>query len=151
VLRLLRGAVVPLLTAVVLVAVPVSPASGATIVNITQPVLAGDNVTLTGSSVIDLPSGTTTYRGVLSGHGILTVAGDGTLVLTEDSDFTLPATLQRQSVTTSGGNWPYPIITGTISNGTGMNFGGAAFWLSLPAVAAAMLARRRLASRNAVR
>jgi len=111
VLRLFRGAAAASLAAVVLVAVPGPPASGATVANITQQVLAGDNVTLTGPSVIDLPGGTTTYRGVLSGHGILTVAGDGTLVLTRDSDFTLPAAMRQQSVTTSGGNWPYPIIT----------------------------------------
>jgi autotransporter-associated beta strand protein len=111
VLRLLRGVAAASLAAVVLVVVPGPPAGGATVANITQQVLAGDNVTLTGPSIINLPSGTTTYRGALSGRGIVTVAGDGTLVLTQDSDFTLPAAMQQQSVTTSGGNWPYPIIT----------------------------------------
>ena len=32
-------------------------------------------------------------------------------MLTKDSDFTLPSADQHESVTTSGGNWPYPIVT----------------------------------------
>jgi hypothetical protein len=68
-------------------------------------------VTLSGPSIINLPSGTATYNGVISGQGTLTVAGSGTLVLTKDSDFTLPSADQHQNVTTSGGNWPYPIVT----------------------------------------
>ena len=84
-------------------------AAGAT--DITSQVLAGTSVTLTGDSIINLPSGTTTYNGQFSGQGTLTVAGSGTLVLTRDSDFTLPSANQRQSVSTSGGSWPYPIIT----------------------------------------
>jgi len=79
--------------------------------DITSEVLAGQNVTLSGLSIVDLPAGTTTYNGTFSGRGTLTVAGSGTLVLTKDSDFTLPAAEQHQSVTTSGGNWPYPIVT----------------------------------------
>jgi hypothetical protein len=79
--------------------------------DITKQVLADANVTLAGPSVINLPKGTTTYRGVLSGHGILTVTGHGTLILTKDSRFTLPTALQHQVVTTSGGNWPYPIVS----------------------------------------
>jgi autotransporter-associated beta strand protein len=86
-------------------------AAGAT--DITASVLAGTNVTLSGPSVINLPSGTTTYNGTFSGQGTLTIAGSGTLILTKDSDFTLPSADQHQSVTTSGGNWPYPIITDT--------------------------------------
>jgi autotransporter-associated beta strand protein len=90
---------------------PAAPAVAAGSTNITAPVLANANVALSGASVIDLPSGTTTYTGTFSGTGALTIAGSGTLVLTKDSDFTLPTALQHQQVTTSGGNWPYPIVT----------------------------------------
>ena len=78
--------------------------------DVTAQVLAGGNVTLSGDSIINLPGGTTTYNGVFSGQGTLTIAGTGTLVLTKDSALTLPTADQHQSVTTSGGNWPYPII-----------------------------------------
>jgi hypothetical protein len=90
---------------------PAQPAEAAGATDITASVLAGTNVTLSGPSIINLPSGTTTYNGTFSGQGTLTIAGSGTLVLTKDSDFTLPSADQHQSVTTSGGNWPYPIIT----------------------------------------
>jgi autotransporter-associated beta strand protein len=90
---------------------PAAPAVAAGSTDITSQVLANANVTLSGAAVIDLPGGTTTYTGTFSGTGTLTIAGSGTLVLTKDSDFTLPASLQHQQVTTSGGNWPYPIVT----------------------------------------
>jgi autotransporter-associated beta strand protein len=94
------------------VLLPAQPAEAAGATNdITAAVLAGSNVTLSGPSIINLPSGTTTYNGVFSGLGTLTIAGSGTLVLTKDSDFTLPSADQHQSVTTSGGNWPYPIVS----------------------------------------
>jgi autotransporter-associated beta strand protein len=89
---------------------PADPARAAGPVDITGQVLAGQDVALHGDSIIDLPGGTTTYNGVLSGQGTLTVAGSGTLVLTHDSTLTLPPGLQHQRVTTSGGNWPYPIV-----------------------------------------
>ncbi len=90
---------------------PAQSAEAAGTTDITASVRAGSNVTLNGPSIIDLPSGTTTYNGVFSGQGTLTVAGSGTLVLTKDSDFTLPSGDRHQSVTTSGGNWPYPIVS----------------------------------------
>ena len=90
---------------------PAQSAEAAGTTDITASVLAGSNVTLNGPSIINVPSGTTTYNGVFSGQGTLTIAGSGTLVLTKDSDFTLPSGDQRQSVTTSGGNWPYPIVS----------------------------------------
>jgi autotransporter-associated beta strand protein len=90
---------------------PAQSAEAAGTTDITASVLAGSNVTLNGPSIINLPSGTTTYNGVFSGQGTLTIAGSGTLVLTKDSDFTLPSGDRRQSVTTSGGNWPYPIVS----------------------------------------
>jgi autotransporter-associated beta strand protein len=90
---------------------PAQSAEAAGTTDITAPVLAGSNVTLNGPSIINLPSRTTTYNGVFSGQGTLTIAGSGTLVLTKDSDFTLPSGDQHQNVTTSGGNWPYPIVS----------------------------------------
>lgn len=89
---------------------PAGPAYAAAPVDITGQVLAGQNIALSGDSIVNLPSGTTTYNGVFSGQGTLTVAGSGTLVLTRNSGLTLPAGQQHQSVTTSGGNWPYPIV-----------------------------------------
>lgn len=90
---------------------PATPAVAAGSTDVTSQVLANADVTLSGAAVIDLPAGTTKYTGTFSGTGMLTIAGSGTLVLTKDSDFTLPASLQHQVVTTSGGNWPYPIVT----------------------------------------
>ena len=89
---------------------PAGPARAATPTDITGQVLAGQDVTLHGDSIIGLPSGTTTYNGVFSGQGTLTVSGPGTLVLTRNSSLTLPASRQHQNVTTSGGNWPYPTV-----------------------------------------
>jgi len=106
--RLAAAALLATTSCAILLPAPSAYAAGAG--DITSQVLAGTNVTLTGDSIINLPSGTTTYNGQFSGQGTLTVAGSGTLVLTKDSDFTLPSADQRQSVSTSGGNWPYPII-----------------------------------------
>lgn len=89
---------------------PAGPARAAGPADITGQVLAGQDIALHGDSVVTLPSGTTTYNGVLSGQGTLTIAGSGTLVLTRDSTLTLPTGVQHQRVTTSGGNWPYPIV-----------------------------------------
>lgn len=110
-------------------ALPARSAEAAGATDITAAVLAGSNVTLSGASIINLPSGTTTYNGVFSGQGTLTVAGSGTLVLTKDSDFTLPGGDQHQSVTTSGGNWPYPIVSNpdqpavTVERGATLQYG----------------------------
>ncbi|TVZ06654.1 autotransporter [Trebonia kvetii] len=113
--QMLSGAGAALVIAAVLQSPAWLPAAAATrassVADITKQVLAGADVTLSGPSVVNLPDGTTTYSGVLSGHGTLTVAGRGTLIMTKDSDFTLPAALRHQVVTTSGGNWPYPIVT----------------------------------------
>ncbi|MFI6492140.1 autotransporter [Streptomyces sp. NPDC050564] len=79
--------------------------------DVTVDVLAGRDVTLTGDTVVSLPAGTTTYDGVFRGEGALTVRGSGTLVLTKDSDFTLPEARQRQTVKTQGGNHPYTTVS----------------------------------------
>ncbi len=70
--------------------------------DITAQVLAGSNVTLTGDACILLPAGATTYGGVISGAGTLTIEapnGPGTLIVTGDSTFALPAAQQTESVT----------------------------------------------------
>ncbi|MEU3933396.1 autotransporter-associated beta strand repeat-containing protein [Streptomyces sp. NPDC029044] len=79
--------------------------------DVTADVLAGRSVTLDGDTVVTVPPGTTTYDGVFRGEGTLTVRGTGTLVLTRDSDFTLPQSRQRQQVRTPGGNHPYVTVT----------------------------------------
>jgi autotransporter-associated beta strand protein len=95
----------------------------------TSDVLAGRNVTLSGDTVVTVPSGTTTYDGVFGGTGTLTVRGTGTLVLTKDSDFTLPKSRQRQTVRTQGGNHPYVTVTNpdppavTVDKGATLQYG----------------------------
>jgi autotransporter-associated beta strand protein len=79
--------------------------------DVTADVLAGRTVTLDGDTVVTVPPGTTTYDGVFRGEGTLTVRGSGTLVLTRDSDFTLPKSRQRQQVRTPGGHHPYVTVT----------------------------------------
>lgn len=69
--------------------------------DITADVLANRDITLGGDSVIKLPSGTTTYTGVISGQGTLrlSTAATSTLVITRTSTFTLPVARQVQVVT----------------------------------------------------
>ena len=104
-----------------------SPARAAGPRDVTADVLAGRNVTLTGDTVVTVPAGTTTYDGVFSGRGTLTVRGTGTLVLTRDSDFTLPAS--RQRVRILGGNHPYVTTTAadppavTVERGATLQYG----------------------------
>jgi autotransporter-associated beta strand protein len=109
----LRLAAATALLGSVLLTVP-QHAAAATLTDITARITAGANVTLAGDSVVNLPSGTTTYNGVISGQGTLTVrapSGAGTLVLTKDSDFTLPAARQHQAVHISAGNHPVVTVT----------------------------------------
>jgi hypothetical protein len=70
--------------------------------DITAQILANANIVLAGDSCILLPATTTSYSGVISGAGTLTMTapnGPGTLVVTSDSTFTLPASQQTQTVT----------------------------------------------------
>ncbi|MET7490264.1 autotransporter [Streptomyces sp. NPDC005538] len=125
--RKTAAAVGALATVAFLVGAP--PASAAGTRDATADVLADRDVTLTGDTVVTVPSGTTTYDGVFRGKGTLTVRGGGTLVLTKDSDFTLPAARQRQKVTTLGGNHPYTTVSNpdppaiTVARGTTLQYG----------------------------
>ncbi|MEV3860136.1 autotransporter [Streptomyces sp. NPDC050095] len=79
--------------------------------DITAEILAGRDVTLTGDATVRVPPGTTTYEGVIGGEGTLRIGGSGTLILTRDSDFTLPSARRRQSVQVQGGNHPYVTVS----------------------------------------
>jgi autotransporter-associated beta strand protein len=121
------AAVGALAIAALLVGAPPASAAGAR--DATADVLANRDVTLTGDTVVTVPSGTTTYNGVFRGQGTLTVRGGGTLILTKDSDFTLPASRQHQKVTTQGGNHPYTTVSNpdppaiTVASGTTLQYG----------------------------
>ncbi|WP_217213411.1 autotransporter [Streptomyces sp. AC550_RSS872] len=97
--------------------------------DVTADVLADRDVTLSGDTVVTVPSGTTTYDGVFRGEGTLTVRGTGTLILTKDSDFTLPKSRQRQKVSVLGGNHPYVTTTAadppaiTVERGATLQYG----------------------------
>jgi hypothetical protein len=73
--------------------------------DITSAILANANVTLNGDSVINLPAGATTYTGIISGKGTLTLSAVGgtntpsTLIVTQTSTFTLPDVRQVELVT----------------------------------------------------
>jgi autotransporter-associated beta strand protein len=116
---LVLAALVPLL--------PARPAFAAT--DITADIRAGRNVTLTGDAVVTVPPGSTTYAGTIGGSGTLTFRGSGTLVLTRDSDFTLPAARHRETVSTNGGNHPYYTINNpdppaiTVTAGVTLQYG----------------------------
>jgi hypothetical protein len=105
--------------------------------DITASILANRDVTLSGSAVISLPEGVTTYTGVISGAGSLRIrpAGGtgkpGVLVITRTSTFTLPAARQVQVVskTTYAGMGYVLDITGsnppavTIDPGATLRYG----------------------------
>ncbi len=106
-MRRLIGALVVLAA----LGLPPVPAVAAGSGDITPDILANRNVTLTGDAVVNVPAGTTTYDGVIRGEGMLRIAGSGTLILTKDSDFSLPKARQRQAVRILGGNHPYVVVT----------------------------------------
>ncbi|MFF4349571.1 autotransporter [Streptomyces sp. NPDC001530] len=121
------GVVGALAAVALMLTAPTATAAGAR--DVTADVLAGRDVTLTGDTVVTMPAGTTTYNGVFHGEGTLTVRGSGTLVLTKDSDFTLPKARQRQTVKTQGGNHPYTTVANpdppavTVERGATLQYG----------------------------
>ena len=108
---------------------PAAMAAPAGAKDVTAAVLADRDVTLSGDTVVTVPAGETTYDGVFRGEGTLTVRGSGTLVLTKDSDFTLPRSRQRQRVATQGGNHPYTTVSNpdppaiTVERGATLQYG----------------------------
>ncbi|MEU5153664.1 autotransporter-associated beta strand repeat-containing protein [Glycomyces sp. NPDC021274] len=95
-----------LAAALVFLTVPfvAAPAQAAT--DITGRLRAGQDVVLNGDSVVNLGSGEEiVYGGHLSGVGTLTVSGSGKLVLTADSDFSIPEDRRRQVVEARGEPW----------------------------------------------
>lgn len=71
--------------------------------DITAAIMQNQNVTLAGDAIIRLPEGLTTYTGVISGEGTLTLALAGgsasTFAITQTSTFILPLARQVQTVT----------------------------------------------------
>ena len=100
--------IVVVLAAVAALPVVARPAFAAT--DISSDIRANRDVSLSGDSVVTLAGGTTTYDGVISGEGTLTIAGAGILILTKDSDFTIPSARHTESVSTLGGNHPWYTI-----------------------------------------
>ncbi|MFI9545541.1 autotransporter [Streptomyces sp. NPDC052016] len=123
------AAAVGALAAVAALTVVPPPAAAAGTRDVTADVLAGRDVTLDGDTVVTVPSGTTRYDGVFRGEGTLTVRGSGTLMLTRNSDFTLPRSRQRQTVRTLGGDHPYVTVTDpdppaiTVERGATLQYG----------------------------
>jgi len=130
-----RPAVILAIIGVLAALVPLAPAAAAGSGDITAEILAGRNVTLSGDAVVKVPAGTTTYNGVITGEGTLRISGRGTLILSKDSDFTVPKSAQRQKVEIRGGNHPYVVVQNpdppavivdrgaTLQYGTGGNTG----------------------------
>ncbi|MDX5570016.1 autotransporter-associated beta strand repeat-containing protein [Streptomyces sp. ID05-04B] len=123
------AAALGVLAAVASVLVAAPPAVAADPRDVTADVLADRDVNLTGDTVVTVPAGTTTYDGAFRGQGTLTVRGGGTLVLTRDSDFTLPSARRRQVVRTQGGNHPYTTVSNpdppaiTVARGATLQYG----------------------------
>lgn len=78
--------------------------------DVTADIRANRNVTLSGDAVVRLTGGVTTYTGVITGEGVFTVGGTGTLVLVKNSDFALPRDRRQQKIVTVGGNHPVTTI-----------------------------------------
>ncbi|MBB6242898.1 hypothetical protein [Rhodanobacter sp. MP1X3] len=69
--------------------------------DITSLVTANDDISLQGGNyTINLPTGVTTYSGVISGTGTLTIDspnGASKLILTQSTTYTLPVSQQTQT------------------------------------------------------
>ncbi|GAA0672336.1 hypothetical protein GCM10010193_25950 [Kitasatospora atroaurantiaca] len=106
---LLASAVVAATTTMPLALAPASAVAADG--DITSSILSNSDVVLGGNAVVNVPPGTHTYSGVISGQGSLRISGTGTLILTKDSTFTLPGSQQGQSVSIPGGNHPYVVVS----------------------------------------
>jgi autotransporter-associated beta strand protein len=122
--RLLLAAALAFLT------VPFGAAPAQAANDITGQVRAGQDVVLDGDAVVNLGSGEEiVYGGRFTGVGTLTVSGSGKLVLTANSDFSIPADRQRQRVEARGEPWWWNTIEDpdppavTVESGATLQYG----------------------------
>jgi autotransporter-associated beta strand protein len=122
--RLLLAAVLAFLT------VPFAAAPAQAANDITGQLRTGQDVALSGDAVVNLGDGEEiVYGGHFSGSGTLTVSGPGKLILTADSDFSLPEDRQRQRVEARGDPWWWNTIEDpdppavTVESGATLQYG----------------------------
>ncbi|MDA1360033.1 autotransporter-associated beta strand repeat-containing protein [Glycomyces luteolus] len=122
--RLLLAALLAFLT------VPFAAAPAQAANDITGQLRAGQDVVLNGDAVVNLGDGEElVYGGHFSGVGTLTVSGPGKLVLTADSDFSIPEDRQRQRVEARGEPWWWNTIEDpdppavTVESGATLQYG----------------------------
>ncbi|MDN3242684.1 autotransporter-associated beta strand repeat-containing protein [Glycomyces tritici] len=122
--RLLLAAALAFLT------VPFTAAPAQAADDITGRLRAGEDVVLEGDAVVSLGSGEEiVYGGRISGLGTLTIKGAGKLVLTADSDFSIPEDRRRQRVEARGEPWWWNTIEDpdppavTVESGATLQYG----------------------------
>jgi autotransporter-associated beta strand protein len=122
--RLLLAAALAFLT------VPFGAAPAQAANDITGQVRAGQDIVLDGDAVVNLGGGEEiVYGGRFTGVGTLTVSGSGTLILTANSDFSIPADRQRQRVEARGEPWWWNTIEDpdppavTVESGATLQYG----------------------------
>lgn len=122
--QLLLAALLAILTA------PFAAAPAQAAYDITAQIRAGQDIALDGDAVVNLGSGEEiTYGGRFSGVGTLTVRGAGTLILTANSDFSIPEDRQRQTVEARGEPWWWNTIENpdppavTVESGATLQYG----------------------------
>lgn len=122
--RLLLAAALAFLT-VPFAAVPAQAAN-----DITGQIRAGQDVVLDGDAVVNLGNGEEIkYGGHFSGVGTLTISGSGTLILTANSDFSIPEDRQTQTVEARGEPWWWNTIENpdppaiTVESGATLQYG----------------------------
>jgi len=100
------GARLLLAAALAFLTVPFAAAPAQAANDITGQIRAGQDVVLNGDAVVNLGGGEEiTYGGHFSGVGTLTISGQGKLILTANSDFSIPEDRQTQTVEARGEPW----------------------------------------------
>jgi autotransporter-associated beta strand protein len=100
------GARLLLAAALAFLTVPFAAAPAQAANDITGQIRAGQDVVLNGDAVVNLGDGEEiTYGGHFSGVGTLTISGPGKLILTANSDFSIPEDRQTQIVEARGEPW----------------------------------------------
>jgi len=122
--RLLLAAALAFLT------VPFAAAPAQAANDITGQIRAGQDVVLNGDAVVNLGGGEEiVYGGHFSGVGTLTISGEGKLILTANSDFSIPEDRQRQIVEARGEPWWWNTIENpdppavTVESGATLQYG----------------------------